>query len=261
MSQSVDRVLRILELIGERPRSLAGVASELGVHKSTVLRNLQTLEVRGFVTKGSGGVYRVGHRVVYLAQRALEEIDVLAVAHPRLVRLSEELGHTLHLAQRIGESVIYIDKVDGRGAVKMYSRVGVAAPLLTSGVGKVILAFQPTEIASRMLDTINFQRYTANTIRNRNALEKELERIRDRGWAEDDGEFEEAINCVAVPIRDSSGSVEFAMSITAVRSLASLDVLRNWVGKLEEAVASIESEVGWRPSAVERLSERKDLNG
>jgi DNA-binding IclR family transcriptional regulator len=245
MSGTVGRAVEIIEFIAEKPRSLTEIALQQDVHKSTALRLLQTLESYGFARRDSVGRYTVGFRMIALSQQALDNIDIYGVAHPHLLALSAELGHTMHVAHLVGNDVTYVDKVDGRGAVKMYSRVGANAIIHTSGVGKAILANLEPPLFDQVFATLDFKKYTGTTITKPKDFIAELDLTRRRGWAEDNGEFEAMINCVAVPIRDSGGLVRSAFSLTALRALASLDTLREYVTRMQETASKISIEIGW----------------
>lgn len=246
MSQTVERALEVIEFIAERPRTLSEVTLHQAVHKSTALRLLQTLEARGFARRDSSGRYAVGFGMIALAQQALDSLDIYGVVHPRLIALSAELGHTLHLAQLVDGEVVYVDKIEGRGAVKMYSRIGGVAIVSTSGVGKAILAYLEEPLGSQVLQKLDFKRYTSTSITTSERFEEELALTRARGWAEDNGEFEEVINCVAVPVRDSRGLVRNAISLTALQALASLETLRESVPRLLATAEAISREYGWK---------------
>jgi DNA-binding IclR family transcriptional regulator len=245
MSQTVARALSIIEFFAEKPRSLTAVSQHLEVHKSTALRLLQTLEAGGFARQNADGAYTVGFRMVALAQQALDDIDVHAVAHPHLLALSRRIGHTLHLAQLMDDEIVYIDKVEGEGAVKMRSRVGSPAELHTAGIAKVVLAYLEEPVQSRLLQRVTYRRFTDTTLTSAASLRHELEKTVVRGWAEDDGEFEDYINCIALPIRNARGVVRAGLSMTAVRALAPLEELRAYVPQLKEAATAISRELGW----------------
>lgn len=248
MAQTVSRALEVVGYLAESPRSLRDVAEHLGVHKSTALRLLQTLEAEGFARRDGGRRYALGFRVVSLAHQALDNLDLFSIAHPHLVALASRLGSTLHIGQLIGPEVIYVDKVEGQGAVKMYSMVGRTASLCTSGLGKAVLAHVSGPLRTEMLESIVYESYTPTTITTRADLEEELRRVQSRGWAEDNGEFEDFINCVAVPICDSRGRVHGALSMTAVRALMPLEALRERVADLRTAAETISKESGWEKS-------------
>ncbi|MGA2528764.1 MAG: IclR family transcriptional regulator [Acidimicrobiales bacterium] len=245
MTQTVDRAIDIIEFIAEKPRSLGEIATRQRVHKSTALRLLQTLESRGFARRDSKGLYLIGFSMIAASQRALDALDTYGAAHPHLVNLSAELGHTLHLGQLVGDEVLYVDKVEGRGAVKMYSSVGGTAVVQTSGVGKAILAFVEEPLRQRLLEQVTYEAYTQTSITTPEELAVELERTRERGWAEDNGEFEAEINCVAVPIRNGQGLVRNAISLTALCALCSLEALRSCVPVLVATATEISRDCGW----------------
>jgi len=245
MSQTVSRAIDILRFVGERPRSLGEVAERLEVHKSTALRLLQTLVAEGFARQGGDGLYRVGFGLIALANDSLDDLEVRTAARPFLQSLVDQYGHTVHLAQLVDDRIRYVDKLDGRGTVAMGSRVGNAVDLHTAGVAKAILAFLEPAARRRLEREITFQRFTSTTIVTPERLAEELEVTRARGWAEDDGEKEDYINCVAVPVFDARGRVCAGFSVTALRAVASLDELRRIVPAIQDVSRSISRELGW----------------
>jgi DNA-binding IclR family transcriptional regulator len=244
MSQTVERAMSIIEFFGDEPRSLTEVAEHLDVHKSTALRLLQTLERGGFA-RVVAGRYTVGLRMVAIAHQAVDHLELHTVAHPHLVKLGERFGHTIHLAQLLDDEIIYVDKVDGRGALKMQSRVGRPATLHTSGVAKAILAHGVEPLLGQLVARVSYQRYTPTTITTPAGLQRELELVRTRGWAEDNGEFEDFINCVAAPVHDARGAVVAGVSITALHAIAPLERLRDCVPDLIAVCTNISQDLGW----------------
>ncbi|MEK8170077.1 IclR family transcriptional regulator [Streptomyces sp. M19] len=220
MSQTVARAIDIIRFVSDRSRTLGEVAERLGVHKSTALRLLQTLEDSGFVRRLPEGGYGMGFELIALGQMALDQVEARSLAHPVLQRLSERYGHTVHLGELVGDRIVYVDKVDGRGSVAMGSRIGLPALTHTAGVAKIITAYQDEPTRARILDAATFESYTPTTITSRAALEREIERARENGWAEDNGEHEDYINCVALPVFDARGRVTHGISITALSAVA-----------------------------------------
>ncbi|MFG1649544.1 IclR family transcriptional regulator [Micromonospora sp. NPDC049275] len=242
MSEGVDRAMRVLELLAREPAQLGGVAADLGVHKSTALRLLQTLESGGFARRTDGG-WTVGLRLIDLAQQALDSLDVRAVARPHLAALGRDCGHTIHLAQLVDDDLVYVDKIEARGQVRMYSRIGRTAPLHASGVGKAVLAYRPQ--LTRLVEGGALPAYTPATICDPAALRAELATVAERGWAADDGEFEPLITCVAAPVRHADGSVSAAVSVTAPTVVATLADLRHVLPRLLATTQQISRDLGW----------------
>ncbi|MFB7329297.1 IclR family transcriptional regulator [Streptomyces sp. NPDC056190] len=225
MSQTVDRALSILPLLAEGPADLGRVADHLGVHKSTALRLLRTLHQHGLVHRQSDQRYRLGARLFALAQEAMESLDVREIAHPHLLTLGEQCGHTVHLAVHEDDEVLYIDKVDSRYPVRMYSRIGKPVAITVAAVAKLLLA-DLTEAERRAIaQRLDYPMYTARSTPNAAAFLKELATVREQGWAADLGGHEESINCVAAPIRGADGRVVAAMSVSAPNVVVTADEL------------------------------------
>ncbi|MGW1161405.1 IclR family transcriptional regulator [Streptomyces sp. NPDC002513] len=225
MSQTVDRALSILPLLAEGPADLGQVADRLGVHKSTALRLLRTLHEHGLVYRQSDQHYRLGARLFALAQQAVENLDVREIAHPHLVRLNEECGHTVHLAVYEENEVLYIDKVDSRYPVRMYSRIGKPVAITVAAVAKLLLADLPEPERRGVVEKLDYPLYTARSTPNAAAFLKELAIVRHQGWATDLGGHEESINCVAAPVRGADGRVVAAMSVSAPNVVVTADEL------------------------------------
>jgi len=245
MAQTVERAIEALEYVSASPRTLGEVANLLGVHRSTALRLLQTLTDGGLTRRRPDGRYGVGYRLVGLAQRAKEQFDLQALAHPHLASLTGICGFTTHLAALDGVHIVYVDKVEPAGSVRLYSQIGKPVPLHTASAAKAVLANLPRERTLELLDGWTYTRYTATTITSQNALLDELDRTQKRGWAVDDGEFEDFVNCIAYPIREETGRVIGAVSITALRAISDLTKMKILLPDLLRTSEAISRELGW----------------
>jgi len=227
MSQSLGRALQMLASLGEGERSLDQLATELGVHKTTVLRLLRTMEAERFVRRDAAHRYSLGSRLFALADAAREQHVVREVAAPHLRELNLKTGQTVHLAAWENGEVIYIDKLDSVRSVRMYSQVGVPAALHCTAVGKVLLAAQPERQREALLASMIYHAYTPNTITDPDKLRAELATTRERGWAQDKAEHESFVNCIGAPVTDRDGRVVGAVSVSVP------DVLLNYDQVLE----------------------------
>ncbi|MGW0120122.1 IclR family transcriptional regulator [Streptomyces sp. NPDC003327] len=215
MSQTVDRALSILPLLARGPADLGQVADRLGVHKSTALRLLRTLHEHGLVHRQQDQRYRLGARLFALAQEAVENLDVREIAHPHLLALNERTGHTVHLAVYEEGEVLYIDKVESRYPVRMYSRIGKPVAITVAAVAKLLLADLPEQERRAVAAKLDYPPYTPRSTPNAAAFLKELALVREQGWATDLGGHEESINCVGAPVRGPDGRVVAALSVSA----------------------------------------------
>lgn len=247
MSQTVTRALRLLAELGEGERSLDQLADLIGVHKTTVLRLLQSLEEERFVYRDAAYRYHLGAGLFALAGLALEQRGIRTVAAPHLRELNAATGQTVHLAAYEGGEVVYIDKYDSRHPVRMYSRVGLRAALHNTAVAKVLLADLPLGERRRVVETIEFTRHTARTITSPAALLAELETVAAQGWAQDHAEHESFINCVAAPVRDVTGRVVAAASISVPDVVLPYERVLELVPQLKATAAAISADAGLPP--------------
>jgi DNA-binding IclR family transcriptional regulator len=243
MSQTVKRATEIIEFIAEAPRTLNEVTEHFNVDRSTIFRQLQTLQRADFLIHRSDGTYDIGIRIISIAQQALDNLELHRIAHDEVRALHQRVGNTIHLAQLVEDTVVYVDKVEGTGGVRMYSRVGLPVLPHRTGVGKVVLSQLSPKQRDSILHGVDWGvGVAAATARRR--LDGELEEIRRNGWGVDDGEFEEFVNCVAAPVRNSTGSVVGALSITAIKMITDLKALKEHVPDLLATAGRISRDLG-----------------
>lgn len=252
MSQSLDRALTLLDGLAEGPCTLDQLAERIGVHKSTVLRLLRTLEAHRIVQRDGVRYYRLGTGLFDLAHRALEDRDVRRIVESALRALNAATGHTVHLASYEGGEVIYIDKYESRHNVRMYSRIGKRAPLHCTAVAKVLISALSEPERRAVAASIDYPKLTDNTITRPDAYLAELDRVLARGYAVDDAEHEDFIHCVAAPIRGTRGEVLAAMSLSVPQVILDLDGLLELVPDLLGAAEKASAECGWTSAATRK---------
>lgn len=243
MSQSVKRAADILDAIATRPSTVAQLAESFGIHRSTMFRELQTLVQVGFARRLPDGTYAPSFRLAVLGSAALENLDLRAVAFAHVRRLHRAVGNTVHVGALVDDEIVYVDKAEDSAGVRMYSRVGSTVRPQCSAIGKAILAGLPVLRRDAVLARVDWRRHTPRTITTRAGLDVELERVARQGWAADDGEFEDFVNCVAVPITSSAG-VLGALSLTALRVVEDLPRLQERLPLLHRTAAQISRELG-----------------
>lgn len=244
MSQTVARALRLLSELGDGERSLDQLAEVLGVHKTTALRLMQSLEDERFVYRDADFRYHLGAGLFALASLAMEQRGIRGIAAPHLAVLNAATGQTVHLATYEGGEVVYIDKYDSRHKVRMYSRIGLRAGLHNTAVAKVLLADLPPAERRRAVAGIEFTPHTPNTITGPQQLLAELETVAAQGWAQDHAEHETFINCIGAPVRDASGRAVAAVSISVPDVVAPYEQVLELLPQLLEAARAISADAG-----------------
>lgn len=224
------------------------LGSIVGLHKSTVHRLLHTLLLRGYVEKNLvTDKYRLGLKLVSLGQARLESTEIRAEARPFLNELMELTQEAVHLCLWENGKVIYIDKVECRNAVLMYSRIGRVASIHCTGVGKVIAAFLPEEQVIKLANENGLHYRTEKTITDINELLKHYKLIQSKGYAIDDEEHDLGLRCIAAPVRDHSGNVIASISVAGPTTRVTMERVNDELAKIiTETANKISVQLGYR---------------
>lgn len=209
---------KVLDLFcPERPEwRVTDVADVLGVPRSSAHALLSSLAEIGILQWREGGRYRVGWRVLELAEVRRQTTDVRAAAAPVMERLLRMHGETCHLAVRERMQVLYIDKLLGNHNITVQgARVGTRLEMHCTAVGKVLLAFSDPGDLDAFLAVATLRRHTPATITEPGAFRAEMAKIRSQGVGFDLGEAVEGLFCAAAPIRDELGQVVAAISLSS----------------------------------------------
>ncbi|MFP5022353.1 IclR family transcriptional regulator [Pseudonocardia phyllosphaerae] len=209
--QSVDRAITVLELIAGRGEAgVSELATALDVHKSTAFRLLGALETHGLVEQvGDRGKYRLGFGLIPLAGRVAERLEVTTQGRPVLDELASELGETVNLAIPDRGWAVNVDQARGPSMVTTYNWLGRITPMHNTSSGKVLLA------AALALDPAALDEPVPGGEKvNRKELAALLTEVTECGYAWSLEELETGLNAVAAPVRDHSGTVIAALSVS-----------------------------------------------
>lgn len=218
--ESVDRALRLLWLLHERPRlTVSQAAEELGVARSTAHRLLAMLQEHAFVVQEpTTRAYHPGRALLEIGLAAARGLDVRAIARPELEALVERVSETVQLVIVEGVRTLVIDSVECSQTLRVSGRTGGSRPAHAASSGKALLARHDRETLRRLYGDGPPEPSTARSVRTVAALERELARVRERGYATNVGEVEDAVSAVAVAIRVPPGVRETAIAVTAPSS-------------------------------------------
>jgi len=215
--QSVDRAFSLLACIARRggSESLPTIAAQCGLSVATAHRLLATMESLGAVIHTSPGKYRIGLGVLELGRHASLDGLLAAAGDASLRRITQTITPTAHLGVLDSEFMVtYLAKATVRSHA-LPTRIGSKLEAYCSGLGKVLLAALPQAHLDAYLAEGPFIALTRRTIIEPGALADELTKVREQGYALDDGELFEDLRCVAVPICDADGRTIAALSASA----------------------------------------------
>jgi IclR family pca regulon transcriptional regulator len=222
--------LSILSLFSyDKPAlTLTEIVEATGINKTTVFRIVATLENAGYLVRDADTRrYRPGIKVLQLGFTAISSLDIRQVARPYLEQLSQEVGETVSLSVLDGMEIVYIDRVRNRQIVGVVLGLGSRLPAHCASMGKAMLAYLPPEELRRRLNQADLKPRTPKSLVDWTALEDELARVRQQGFAINDEELEIGLRAVAAPIWDSSNQVVAATNITGTAAMISLERMKN----------------------------------
>ncbi|MDE1991583.1 MAG: IclR family transcriptional regulator [Rhizobiaceae bacterium] len=237
---TLGKLMALLDLVAlaDRPMRFTDILALSDQPRGTLHRQLSHLVEEDLLETDREGRYLPGIRLLHLASRSWARNEFRMVAEPHLRVLQGQTGETVHLGVLRGDEVIYLDKVEGRQSVRMYSQIGNASPAYCTGVGKAALsALDDLDLKTRLSGMV-FHPYTEYTHRDIESLLEDINVIRARGHAFDLEEHESGICCVAAPIHSDDGTLA-GVSVTGPAYRVTSEKLQEWAPLVRGAAASI----------------------
>ncbi|MDG0843861.1 IclR family transcriptional regulator [Staphylococcus equorum] len=244
--QSIDRALNLLELISKRsPVSLNELVELSDLSKTTVHRLVKSLVDNHYVKQNSlTHQYELTYKLFQLGYSSIQKIDYLNIAKSLISKLSIEVSETCHLVLEDSYEILYIEKfIPNNTVYAMSSKIGQRAPMYSTAVGKAILSTYSDEAIRAVWDSSTIESYTEQTITNFEVLMKEIESIRDQGYAEDNEENEKGIFCVGTYFVNFKNEVQGAISLSF--STSQLNKKAFFIDKLKSTANDISRHLGF----------------
>lgn len=241
-SQTLLRGLDMLDQVIDGPIKLADLAARMELTRSTTHRLANALVDRGFLTFLPREGYQLGPKLLHLGFLAQSQADLVQLARPHLESLAAATEDTVHLGRRDADLALYLDKIPGRRRVEISSRVGDRQPLTSTGLGKALLLDDPESDWESLF----------NADRQRGAPQADYgvwaERMRgyvaaDRAY--DLEENEDLIRCVAASIRDASGRIVGAISVSSAAQYMDDARMEALSADVKATAGAISTDLGW----------------
>lgn len=237
--QSVDRALSILETLAEDDEGyrLSDLAIRTGLSASTVHRLLATLESRRFVQfDRAESKWHVGVRSFTVGASFARRRNFSTQAIPYLRKLRDLTRETANLAVVDDEFIIVLTRMESREIMRSLTQVGGRVPMVTSGVGKAVLATYSDEDVGAVIRHHGMPRLTEKSIVRPSDLFRELEKIRKQGFALDDEEACMGLRCIAAVVYNDCAEPLAAISVSGMTSRLTDDRLPE-IGQIVREVA------------------------
>jgi len=241
-SQALMRGLDVIEAVASGATTLNQLSAELGLTRSTAHRLATSLVKRGYLAFAPRAGYRLGAKLLQLGYLAQSQTDTLQTARPHLEALSLLTGDAVHFGILDGDRALYLDKMPGQRRITISSRIGERQPLSSTGLGKALmLDHDEAYWRQRLADEASEGAVRVDP-------DAWVERMRDYvrvGYAFDLEENEDQIRCVAAPVRDVSGRIVGAISVSSAAQYMSDDRMQSLGREVTEAARAIGADLGW----------------
>ncbi|MDQ0219444.1 IclR family transcriptional regulator [Peribacillus cavernae] len=246
MIPSVDSAARILQYLSSYRHShgsVTEISQALSINRSTCYRILFTLEKNNLVTfHEDKKVYSLGAYMAVLGNRAAELVDYLPIAKEYLKQASKLTNHACVLVERFGENrLIYIAKEESPAPVTVTLKEGQSFPLTAGSHGKCFLAFMDFMERESIIKQIGLTQFTDKTISQKEQFYKELDKVREHGYAISMEEHYPTLFGVASPVLDSSNKAVMTMSCIGMSSMVTMEQVHEYgsiLGNLTKELSS-----------------------
>jgi DNA-binding IclR family transcriptional regulator len=238
---TLGKAMSVLEMVAEAeaPLRFTEILACSGQPRGTLHRQLSHLVEEGLLDTVRDFGYVPGLRLLKLAARAWERNEFRTIAEPHLRALHQQTGETVHLGVLRGTEIIYLDKVESRQSVRMYSQIGNASPVYCTGVGKAALSALTEAARAAIVEKLTFTPFTASTHAGPASLLADIAAIKTCGHAFDREEHEAGIRCVAAPIWSEDRTFVAGVSVTGPAYRVTMQQLQDWAELVERAAALI----------------------
>jgi IclR family KDG regulon transcriptional repressor len=255
MSKTIEKGLHLLELFTEEKPSwsLEEISAYTKIPKATVIRILQSFMEYGYIQKtiverngvlSEDSSYSLGLKFLQLGELVACNLEVRQVALPFMKSLQVNFNEAVQLVERNGLVGIYIEKVESKSPVRLYTRVGRSAPLYAGACTRTLLTFLEDEEINEILQ-YPMSIYASNTPRTQKAVWQYIEQTRKEGYAYSSSELVEGTVSIAVPIFNRSNKVEFSISIAGFETSLPKGNISHYTESLWNAAAQISRKLGF----------------
>ncbi|NML06676.1 IclR family transcriptional regulator [Sphingomonas sp. G-3-2-10] len=252
-SQTLLRGLDVIESVADGPISLADLAARLDLTRSTTHRLATALVERRYLTFVPRLGYQFGPKLLELGFLAQQQTDIVQLARPHLEELAAATEDTVHLGVLDNERALYLDKIPGRRRIDISSRVGDRHPLTATGLGKSLLLDDDAGHWRKLFDE---DRASGAPPADYGIWLERMHGYVKAGRSFDLEENEDRIRCVAAPIRDFSGNIVAALSVSSAAQYMSDERMAALTTDVMATAGAISSDMGWSADTPRRRPRR-----
>lgn len=243
--QVLGRAFALLDVLARNPdpMQLKDIGAATGLHPSTAHRILNDLVVGQLVERVDAGTYRLGMRLLEYGNLVKARLSVRDAALVPMRELHRHTHQPVNLSVRQGDEIVYIERTySEQSGMQVVRSVGGRAPLHLTSVGKLFLAADDTARVRAYALRTGLAGQTRNSITNLQQLERELNKVREDGYARDNEELELGVRCMAAGIYNDAGELIAGLSLSAPADR----MMEDWLDKVRATAQRISAALGYR---------------
>lgn len=252
-NKTVVRSMEILELFIDYPELTFQEIIELsGMPKTSVYRMLISLEEMGFLEKGSDAKYRLGLTFLKFGSLVSARLNIREVAYPIMKKLHDEIEEAINLTVLQGDTAVYVEKIDLKQKVRLYTAIGRQSPLFAGACSRVILAYKSDEFIRDYLERTELKQMALGTITDVDRLYEIIEETRKNGYTVSCSELENHTCSIAAPIFNHEKNVIAGISIAGLEANYTEENIEKFAKKAMQAASEISEKLGYRYKAFKK---------
>ena len=249
--QAVDRALDILDCFDFRNHelSLREICSKTGLNKSTVFRLASNLVGRKYLNVNAAGRYTLGIRLFDLGSVVFSTFSLRKAASAHMTRLQQETSATVLLGALMDGQLVYLDKRDGGGTVRISSEIGWRRAPHYGMLGMVLMSSLPNNVFDALVSEYPLEPVTRSTITDPQELKQRMAQIAKDGYVVEYGEAVDGVIGVAAPVRDYTRKMVAAIGVALLEAQHDRASVERVLESVRNAADGISGELGYFASA------------
>lgn len=212
--KSLNKAIDILDMLcsAHSSLSLSELSQRCGFPKSTSHALASTMRDRGLIRQLPDGTYALGMRLFEYGSAVSRGFDISSIARPYLESLSALTGANSVISLADSDSVVSFDYAVSSSGVQIMPEIGVRLPLHCTSQGKLLLSFMQDQKIASIYKRRELTQYTPHTVKDTVSLIAQLNEIREKGYAVEDGEYKVGLRSVSAPVFDESGELRYELT-------------------------------------------------
>lgn len=216
-----------------------------GMPKTSVYRMIRSFEEMGFLEKGSDAKYRLGLLFLKFGHLVSTRLDIRKIAYPFMQDLHNDVKEAINLIVREGNEAIYIEKIDTKQKVRLYTAIGRKSPLYAGACSRSILSFLPDAEIKAYIELAELKPFAQGTITDKDKLCETIQQARIEGYTISHSELENHTSAVAAPIFNHLGEVVAGISIAGIEANYQGENVEIFKKKVKKVADDISRQLGY----------------